>query len=59
MVLGKICFKGNMAKFSFNGRSEVYLEYPGLFDIMRFCQLQGLNGLAAFYHEKEETLSHK
>ena len=42
--------KANMAKLSFNGESEVFLEYPGLFDVMRFYQLQGLNGLAAFYH---------
>ena len=44
-----------MAKLYFNGRSEVFLEYSGLFEVMRYCQLQGLNGLAAFYHLKEET----
>ena len=43
-------FKANMAKLSFNGRSKVFPDYPGLFDAMRYCQLQGLNGLAAFYH---------
>ena len=43
-------FIANMAKLSFNGGSEVFPEYPGLFDVMRYCQLQGLNGLAAFYH---------
>ena len=26
--------KGNMAKLSFNGGSEVFREYPGLFDVM-------------------------
>ena len=26
--------KANMAKLSFNGGSEVFLEYPGLFDVM-------------------------
>ena len=43
-------FIANMAKLSFNGGSEVFLEYPGLFEVMRYCQLQGLNYLAAFYH---------
>ena len=43
-------FIANMAKLSFNGGSEVFLEYPGLFDIMRYFKLQGLNGLAALYH---------
>ena len=34
-------FIANMAKLSFNGGSEVFLEYPGLFDVMKYCQLQG------------------
>ena len=33
-------FIANMAKLSFYGRSEVFLEYPGLFDVMGYCQLQ-------------------
>ena len=43
-------FITNMAKLSFNGGSEVFPEYPGSFDVMGYCQLQGLNSLAAFYH---------
>ena len=43
-------FIANMAKLSFNGGSEVFPEYSSLFDVTRYCQLQGFNGLAAFYH---------
>ena len=30
-------FIAYIAKLSFNGGSEVFLEYPGLFDIMQYC----------------------
>ena len=44
--------KAYMAKFVFYGRSEVFLEYPGLFGVMRFCQLQGLNGILSLERGK-------
>ena len=46
-------FIANMAKSSVYGGSEVYIQYLGLFDVMPYLKMQGLNGIQ--HHKKAES----